>query len=230
MNRSFTCFITLIAMLGMHSQSYAKCKKAQKDDSTKLAAKIKDKVNLSSVSNLEESIALLDEFLSTAKSDNQEAFILKVKSRLFREYGQQEAAVDTYKKVLELDDVSFATRAQAHAFINAYNRPTNEAAKNIKPKFRKPAGMPPRAFKSGFSGQCNFIFDIDEMGKTTNIDVYLCTAPLFKTSTRQAIEDWTYEPPMQAGVPAIATGISSSMTFITSDKKGKKCPLKKFDS
>lgn len=230
MNRSFTCFITLIAMLGMHSQSYAKCKKAQKDDSTKLAAKIKDKVNLSSVSNLKDSIALLDEFLSTTKSNNQKAFVLNVKSRVFKKYGQREAAVETYKKLLELDDVSFTIRVQAHAYVNAYNRPTNEVAKNIKPKFRIPAGIPPRFVASGFSGKCNFIFDIDEMGKTSNIDVYLCTDSQLKRSAKKAIEKWTYEPPMQAGVPAIATGVSSSMTFMIRDKKGRKCPLKEFDS
>lgn len=215
-------------MLGTHSQSYAKCKKAQKNDNVKLADKLDDKMDISSVSNLEDSIALLDEFLSTTKSNNQKAFVLDVKSRVFRKYGQKEAAVETYNKLLELNDVSFSTRIQAHTFVNAYNRPTNEAAKNIKPKHRQVGRMPSRALKSGFSGQCNFIFDIDEMGKTTNIDVYHCSDQKFKYPTKKAVEDWEYEPPLQAGVPAIATGISSSMKFVIRDKKGRKCPLQQF--
>ena len=132
MKKAFTYFITFTAMFGMHSQSYAKCKKSQKDDSIKLAAKIESILDVTNVGNLDEDISKLDNFFNKIKSNNQRAHVLYQKARVYELHGQTDVSLGLYKEILKLDDVSYETRLKVHKKIIASKHTTNAAAHSVK--------------------------------------------------------------------------------------------------
>ena len=123
---------------------------------------------------------------------------------------------------------SFSELARSLKNSKSLERPPNKAAKKLKPIKRPIAAVSSRLVKQGYSGRCDFIFDVDKTGKVINLDIYACSKSFLKLPTIKAVEQWSYEIPIENSQPTIATGIHASMYTKVQDSRGITCPLQEF--
>jgi len=126
------------------------------------------------------------------------------------------------------EGLSYSDKAKALRAVKASERPENKAAFSLRPLHRPIASLPPRFLNGDYSGNCQFIFDVNEGGEVVDLDIFACSSPLLKEPTRIAVMQWKYDPPLENGEPAIAKGVQSKMNFEIRDGRGLKCPVQQY--
>ena len=126
------------------------------------------------------------------------------------------------------EGLSYSAKAEVLRAEKFSERPSNKAAQKLKPIKRRVALIPPRFLEGNFSGNCQFIFDVDQNGNVFNLDVFTCSSSLLKEPARRAILQWTYEVPMENGKPTVATGVMAKMHTMINDAYGKQCPIQEY--
>jgi len=91
-----------------------------------------------------------------------------------------------------------------------------------KPVARSPGLYP---FSDGIrTGRVEFIFDLDEAGKTKNIRIRSASEEVFVPHAFKTVETWQYEA-RQLGEPANKReNLCSSLTFMLQDERGRAIP------
>jgi len=100
-------------------------------------------------------------------------------------------------------------------------------SQNEQPCYRPKSEAPKSLRRKKLSYKCEVEFDLDVTGKTENIQITNCPEKKLYNLTLKNVQYWRYVPKTEAGKAVTVKGLRSNISYIYSDKYGKKYPLYK---